>query len=216
MSFKPNSPKPDMTLPVLDLPDGDYLLPPGKIASVVTHLEQREKPPHPPVSAPAGVRLDLWADVTREPYLALFREIGEPWLWFGRLIKTPEALQAIFDNPRHHIYLVLRDGQKIGLLELDHQSDGHVEIAYFGLIPSETGSGLGRWLMIEAQNRAWSAPETRRLWVHTCTADHPAALPFYQRMGFVPFARGLEILDDPRLTGIYANSAGPSALPVIT
>jgi GNAT superfamily N-acetyltransferase len=205
-----------MTFPTLDVPDGDYLLPPGKIASVVTHLEQLSAPERPPIQAPEGVTLQRWTEVTRETYLSLFREIGEPWLWFGRLLKSPEALQALFDNPRHHIYVVTRGELRIGLVELDHQSDGDVEVAYFGLIPSETGSGLGRWLMDEAQRLAWSAAETRRLWVHTCTADHPAALPFYQRMGFKPFARGLEILDDPRLSGLYPPEAGPVALPVIS
>src|SRR5438132_6476379 len=32
--------------------------------------------------------------------------------------------------------------------------------------------------------------------------DHPLALPFYLRSGFSPFKRHLEIVEDPRLTGV--------------
>jgi hypothetical protein len=41
----------------------------------------------------------------------------------------------------------------------------------------------------------------RRIWLHTCTSDHPAALSFYQKFGFIEFKRAIGIEDDPRLTG---------------
>lgn len=38
----------------------------------------------------------------------------------------------------------------------------------------------------EAVQRAWAlAPN--RVWLHTCTLDHPAALSNYLARGFVPF-----------------------------
>ena len=40
-----------------------------------------------------------------------------------------------------------------------------------------------------------------RVWLHTCTFDHPAALAFYQRSGFRPFRRQVEVVNDPRLDG---------------
>ena len=57
---------------------------------------------------------------------------------------------------------------------------------------------------------AWSRP-IRRFWVHTCTLDHPAALAFYQRSGFRPFRRTIEIEDDPRTSGILPRTAAPHA-----
>jgi hypothetical protein len=33
---------------------------------------------------------------------------------------------------------------------------------------------------------AWSLSPTR-VWLHTCTLDHPAALPNYVKRGFSPF-----------------------------
>ncbi len=203
------------TYPLLDVADGEYLLPAGRIAMIVTHLQQFGLPDRSPVAAPDGVTLEPWRDVDTSDYLDLFRRIGTPWLWFGRLLKTPEDLAALFARPRYTVYRAMRDDQAVGLLELDYQQDGDVEIAYFGLVPGETGKGLGRWLMDQAQRIAWAGADTRRLWVHTCTADDPAAPAFYQKMGFVAFARGLEVATDPRLVGLYPPAAGPTNLPVI-
>jgi GNAT superfamily N-acetyltransferase len=70
----------------------------------------------------------------------------------------------------------------------------------FGVTEKLVGTGAGRWLMQHAQMHAWSRP-IERLWLHTCTFDHPAALPFYQRAGFRAFRRQVEVEDDPRLDG---------------
>jgi GNAT superfamily N-acetyltransferase len=59
-----------------------------------------------------------------------------------------------------------------------------VEIAYFGLLPAFVGRGLGGYLLTVATERAWElAPP--RVWLHTSTLDHPAALPNYLKRGFV-------------------------------
>ena len=70
----------------------------------------------------------------------------------------------------------------------------------FGVTAKLVGSGAGRWLMNRALELSWSRP-VKRVWLHTCTFDHPAALPFYQRAGFRPFWRQVEVADDPRLDG---------------
>ena len=69
------------------------------------------------------------------------------------------------------------------------------------------GTGAARFLMNHALQIAWSRP-IRRFWVHTCTFDHPSAVAFYQRSGFAPFRRQIEIADDPRLAGTHPRSAG--------
>jgi ribosomal protein S18 acetylase RimI-like enzyme len=60
--------------------------------------------------------------------------------------------------------------------------------------------------MNRALELMWSRPVTR-VWLHTRTLDHPAALAFYQRSGFRPFRRQVEISDDPRLDGRAPRSA---------
>src|SRR6266851_652741 len=91
--------------------------------------------------------------------------------------------------------------------ELDWFRDrGQCELRLFGVTAKLIGSGAGRWLMNRALELMWSRPVTR-VWVHTCTFDHPAALAFYQRSGFRPFRRQVEISDDPRLDGTAPRGA---------
>jgi GNAT superfamily N-acetyltransferase len=181
------------------LPDGYSDVPAGKIAAVVTHLEMTECPPlrsEPPgawtlrrVEAP---RFDWFRD--------LYRRIGEEWLWFSRLQMVDAELAAILHAPLTEVYALVDEGRDEGVLHLDFSKSGQCEIALFGVTAKLVGGGAGRWLMNRALQRAWSQPVTR-VWVHTCTLDHPSALAFYQRSGFRAFRRQIEIADDPRLDG---------------
>jgi len=144
---------------------------------------------------------------------ALFRRTGEDWLWFSRLAMTDDALRAIIHDPAVEVYPLMVGEQEAGLLELDFRVAGECELSYFGLLPAFIGSGAGRWLMNRAIALAWSRP-VRRFWVHTCTYDHPDALPFYLRSGFRAFRREVEISDDPRLTGAMPRNATPR-IPII-
>jgi GNAT superfamily N-acetyltransferase len=72
-----------------------------------------------------------------------------------------------------------------GFFELERHDDGSVEISYFGLMPMGIGQGLGRALLTTAIDEAWSLkPVPSRVWLHTCTLDHPAALANYLARGF--------------------------------
>jgi GNAT superfamily N-acetyltransferase len=72
-----------------------------------------------------------------------------------------------------------------GYFELKRWADDSVEIAYFGLLPDYIGRGWGKYLLTEAVRAAWSENPVR-VWLHTCTLDHPAALPNYLQRGFQP------------------------------
>ncbi len=64
------------------------------------------------------------------------------------------------------------------------------EIAYFGLLPEFIGRGLGGALLTSAIEEAWRmSPSITRVWVHTCTCDHPSALANYQARGMVIYKR---------------------------
>ena len=130
----------------------------------------------------------------------LYRRVGEEWLWFSRLRMSDAELAAIIHAPRVEVYALAHDGRDEGLLELDFREPGQCELVFFGVTANLIGSGAGRFLMNRALERAWSQPISR-LWVHTCTLDHPNALAFYQRSGFRPFRRQVEVADDPRLDG---------------
>jgi hypothetical protein len=67
--------------------------------------------------------------------------------------------------------------------------------------------------MNHALEIAWSQP-IERFWLHTCTLDHPRALDFYRRTGFVPYERKVEVFDDPRALAITRHNAAPQ-VPIL-
>jgi GNAT superfamily N-acetyltransferase len=194
------------------LHEGYTDIPPGKLANVVTYLEMVKAPPAR--SDPPGIEATLVrisGDLQR--YRALFRAVGEPYLWGSRLVMSDAELLRVATDPRNEIYAARTGERDVGILELDFRTDGECELGFFGLTPDATGRGLGRWLMNRALERAWSQP-IERFWVHTCTLDHPEAVAFYVRSGFVPFKRAIEILDDPRLQGLLPREAAPD-VPIL-
>lgn len=141
-------------------------------------------------------------------YRDLFRRIGTPWLWFSRLRLSDAALADLIADPAVEITALADDHGDQGLIELDFRSEAECEIAFFGLVPALTGRGIGPWFMDHALRRAWRR-DVERVWLHTCTLDHPAALAFYQRSGFVPFRQQVEVADDPRRLGVLPDDAAP-------
>lgn len=178
------------------------------LATIVTTLELRMRPPLRP-SPGSRLRLVRWERPALEKYRALFRRVGSPWLWFSRLVMTDDALAAIVHDPGIAVYAVLDPaGIEVGMLELDFRTTGACEISYFGLIPELAGQGHGRWLMAEATARAW-AKGVERVWLHTCTLDHPSALGFYRAQGFVAVKRTIETFPDPRASGLLPVETAP-------
>jgi GNAT superfamily N-acetyltransferase len=183
-------------------------VPDDQIATIVTSLEMRGKPPLRPVP-PSPLRLAHWPAPASDKYRALFRRVGEPWLWFSRLVMDEARLRAILDDPAVEVYAATDPaGVELGMLELDFRVERACELSYFGLVPELAGKGNGGWLMAQALALAWRKG-VERVWVHTCTLDHPAALGFYRRQGFVAYKRTVETFADPRLAGMLAPDAAP-------
>lgn len=180
------------------LAPGYHALPPGHIANVVTCLEMTARPDVRPAAA-GGFSLQALAGDTAR-FRRLFDAVGRDLMWFSRLFMPEEELAAIIGDAAVECYAMVDQGRDIGLLELDFREAGQCELSFFGLVPGAIGKGAGRWLMNEALTRAWAKPITR-LWVHTCSFDHPAAVSFYQRSGFRPYQVMVEVHPDPRLTG---------------
>jgi GNAT superfamily N-acetyltransferase len=179
----------------------------GELATIVTTLEMTRRPPLRPLPA-SPLRLVRWATPEAEKYRTLFRRVGGPWLWYSRLAMDDAALSAIVHDPSVEVYAVTdRAGIEVGLLELDLRHAGACELSYFGLVPELAGRGHGGWLMAEAMARCWR-PGVTRVWVHTCTLDHPAALGFYRKQGFVAVKRTIETFPDPRRLGLLPVEMG--------
>jgi GNAT superfamily N-acetyltransferase len=192
------------TFPILL--DGYTDLPPGKIANVVTFLEMTE----PPAAGMPAASPDVTAMTRPDPgwYRSLYRRIGEHWLWFSRAVMSDAELAALLWAPTTEILALRKDGAAIGLVELDHATPGAVEIATFGVVPEAVGTGAAHRLMTATLARIFGRGAAR-VWLHTCTFDHPKALSFYRRAGFRPYKFAIEVSDDPRATGQLPMTAAP-------
>jgi len=192
--------------------DGYTDLPPGKLANVVTYLEMRTPPTAtPPTLSEFEIRRVPQPDLGW--YRRLFLEIGGPWLWFSRLRMNDDDLHALLHDPAMDIYVLSHNGVDGGLLEFDRRRMPDIEIVYFGVAPWLIGKRAGRVLLDHGLKAAWGH-SPQRIWLHTCTLDHPRALEFYRKAGFVPYKRAIEILDDPRLRGDLPRDTAPG-VPIL-
>jgi GNAT superfamily N-acetyltransferase len=124
---------------------------------------------------------------TPDLYRQCYRIVGESYHWRDRWDWTDEELRAHLAQPEITLHVARRGGALVGWYELRRvPEDDSVEIAYFGLFPGAIGQGLGKHLLSCAVRDAW-ALEPARVWLHTCTLDHPAALPNYVARGFRPY-----------------------------
>jgi GNAT superfamily N-acetyltransferase len=183
-------------------------VPNDHLATIVTDLEMRVRPPLRPIPE-SRLRLVRWPDSDCDKYRALFKRVGAPWLWFSRLVMSDEELSAIITDKAVELYAVVDPaGIEVGMLELDFRKAPDCEIAYFGLVPELAGAGHGRWLMAQTMALAWRAG-VECVWVHTCTLDHPSALGFYRAQGFTAICREVETFPDPRIIGVLPRDAAP-------
>ena len=186
------------------------MAPPGKLETVVTYLEMTERPAARPIPPPpAGARLDRVETPDVAFYRFLYDTIGEDWLWIDRRKLADAELGAIIGDARVEVHVLTVAGETAGYVELDRRAPPDVEIAYLGVMPGFIGRGLGRFLLARAVGLAWADPGTRRVWLHTCNFDHPKAIAFYREGGFRVYATEVQMIDDPRLTGLVPRAAAP-------
>lgn len=187
--------------------DGYTDLPPGRVANVVTFLEMTEPPDRG--AAPGGdFSVRSVAEPQTDAFRALYRRIGENWLWSSHLVMPEAELAALLHAPTTQILTVARDDGGAGLAEIDFSVAGEAEIVTFGVVPEATGTGAAHALMAGTLAAAFR-PGISRVWLHTCTFDHPGAIRFYTRWGFRPYKLAIEVSEDPRATGALPASAAP-------
>jgi ribosomal protein S18 acetylase RimI-like enzyme len=122
---------------------------------------------------------------TAELYRELYEGVGERYHWRDRRLWSDEQLREHLSKPTIQVWVLWQGESARGFFELARHDDGSVEIAYFGLMPMGIGQGLGRALLTRAVDVSWSLePRPTRVWLHTCTLDHPAALANYLARGF--------------------------------
>jgi GNAT superfamily N-acetyltransferase len=155
--------------------------------AVRTFLEMRDRSALRPGRAPEpAVRVDRVHDCPASFYRYLYTEVGREYAWVDRLGWSDETIRAHLNNANVSLWLMTVHGAPAGYFELKRDRSGGVEIAYFGLLPEFIGRGLGGHLLTEAVEQAWAlGPD--RVWLHTNTQDHPAAIANYLKRGFTAF-----------------------------
>jgi len=140
------------------------------------------RPAPTPAPAPSLERLTR---CTPAFFRYLYTEVGRAFHWTDRLPWSDETIQRHLDSPGISIWQLSEGDTTAGYFELREHQDGSVEIAYFGLLPAFFGRGWGKYLLTKATEAAWEL-KPNRVWLHTCTLDHPSALPNYLKRGFRP------------------------------
>ena len=177
-----------------------------ELASPADHL-----PAETPVPQPSVERI---AECPASFFRYLYAEVGRAHHWVDRLSWTDEQVRRHLADPTVSIWLLSRHAAPAGYFELKRHDDESVEIAYFGLLPEFTGRGWGKYLLTRAVREAWGAGAVR-VWLHTCTLDHPAALPNYLKRGFRPVREEVYTADVPESNGMRGGpeSARAGAAP---
>jgi GNAT superfamily N-acetyltransferase len=145
--------------------------------------------------ADEGVSVDRVVECPPSFYRYLYSEVGRNYHWVERLSWTDEQIHAYLSKPSISLWVLYCGGAPGGYFELRQNEDGSVEIVYLGLLKEFMGRGLGKYLLTIAVEQAWNKA-TNRIWVHTSTLDHPAALSNYIKRGFKPLRQETYVLSE--------------------
>lgn len=172
---------------------------PPEIEVTITYLEMHRPPARPPAhlpQLPQKLALLRAEQPTMGFYRYLYNAVGGRWRWYERSALSDDELAAIVRDEDVEIYVLYVGGTPAGFAEIDFRRMPEVELAYFGLIEEYLGRGLGPYMLDWAVDTAWARGPSR-LWVHTCTLDHPSALAVYQKAGFVAYDQKTVTIPDP-------------------
>ena len=152
----------------------------------VTYM-QLLKAPSVPARAAGSERMGL-ERLTREAYLALYTKVGAPLRWDQRLSISDAEHEAMLTGNSCRIYVARgATGDALGFCEFDRGEFPAIELKNFGMVPEAQGRGLGPQLLGMALHQEWQTGPAR-IWLHTDTWDHPAAVRVYERAGFEIYA----------------------------
>ena len=170
---------------------------PKTLETVVTHLEMTVRPAQRK-RAPTGMYLAMMRapNIPVHFYRYLYDVVGRSCRWIERRTMSDEALSERVHAEGIDIVVLYANGAPAGYYELDFSAEKEVKLVYFGIVEDFIGRGLGSYLLSEALAHAWR-PEVEKVKVETCTFDHPAALPLYQKAGFEPIGRETRTLTEP-------------------
>ncbi len=113
----------------------------------------------------------------------LHQTVGADYRWGGRADWGQDEWNAYVDRPELQTWIAYVQGAPAGYYEIEKHEDGSVQIECFGLRKMFFGQGIGGRLLTKAVECCW-AMGASRVWLKTCSQDHPLALSNYRARGF--------------------------------
>ena len=113
-----------------------------------------------------------------------YKQIGKRHQWVDRLIWQDKDWLKYVSNENLRTYIFKRENDLVGYFELVFNNND-CEIAYFGILEEFIGKGYGGFLLSEALKIGFK--RANRIWVHTCSLDHPNAIENYKSRGMKIF-----------------------------
>ena len=125
-----------------------------------------------------------------------YKQVGKKHRWIDRLSWTDEKWISFISNKNLETYVISESKDLIGFFELLYNPElNETEISYFGLLEEYIGKGIGGYALSEAIKKSFEK-NIERVWLHTCTLDHPNALKNYIARGMRVFRKeNINILD---------------------
>ncbi len=118
----------------------------------------------------------------------LHQAVGVAHRWGGRDDWTETEWTEYVGRSGLETWVGYLSGAPAGYFELEMLEDGAVTIHRLGLLGRFIGKGFGGHLLTEAVMRAWKL-EPSRVFLKTCSHDHPHARENY-------LARGFQLVDE--------------------
>ena len=113
-----------------------------------------------------------------------YKQIGKKHEWVDRLIWQDKNWMDYVSKENLKTIILRKENNIVGYFELLFDNN-NCEIAYFGILEEYIGKGYGGFLLSEAIRLGFT--NSRRIWVHTCSLDHPNALENYKSRGMKIF-----------------------------
>ena len=125
-----------------------------------------------------------------------YTQVGKKYRWIDRLSWPDEKWIKHISNKNLETYVISDSEDLVGFFELLYNPDlKETEISYFGLLEEYIGKGIGGYALSEAIKKSFDK-DINRVWLHTCTLDHPNALKNYIARGMTVFKKeNINILD---------------------
>ena len=118
-----------------------------------------------------------------------YKQVGKNHRWIDRLSWSDEKWMNYISNKNMETYIISDSYELVGFFELLYNPKlKETEISYFGLLEEYIGKGIGGFALSVAIKKSFEK-NIKRVWLHTCTLDHPNALKNYKARGMTVFKK---------------------------